>query len=703
LGWPFPSLSLATCRLFINRQVAACSAISPIIHCLHIYYRFYPISFRFMAQPDQPSISTHVYQALEGPEHIRLILLYPALSKDAPLRIKFLSSILKDLEGRYEAISYTWGQPILDFPLYFDDGTRVYVTHNLDRALRYLRRSDRNRLLWADAACINQTNNKEKAVQIPLMVQIFRSARKVMAWLHTGKDTTVEQDGMRTIELISRTSQNRVRISTEDCNKVWLFLRLPWFTRLWIVQEVVFNLHVNLICGGMELNFSQLVVALRVLERRMIVAHGADGARMRAIAEIGKLWNYHSILGEQSNWTRSGYSARILSLVENFSCYECTDARDRIFAVYSMATDVRPIARSFHSASTRLTIDPIIPVAIDYSLDVRETYHNFARGCWGQTRASTQMWEALLSRQHCTQAANWYSWAPDWRIAPRRTWRGSVDDLNCPSVMWSNSDTNFLRIKVKTGGFPPNGESEDFWTIRLKTSRTAGDNRIPLLSQLSELYTLLQNPRRFVISHHQLILEPKATRSTNILIDMIRVLLLDSEHAKSLVELDRHLATMTGASEGIDLKCDTILPSVCVQDLVSELDRKLADSELFCFQDARTQIHSVGFGNKRMEMGDRIVYFGQCTPGLGSRGERRTDAIMVLILRKVDYADDAQLPTFRLIGSGSLLNANSVCLEGHSFVNLFRVDREIRAEKAAWEEFQSSFGSYGSYQYLNLA
>ncbi|CAN9422913.1 unnamed protein product [Alternaria alternata] len=190
-------------------------------------------------------MSTHVYKALEGFNYIRLIVLHPASSDDAPLKISFQSSTLEDFEGRYDAISYTWGEPILSFALHVDDGTQVCVTRNLDKALRYLRYNERERLLWADAACINQNDNDEKAIQIPLMVQIFRGARKVMAWLDPGGDTTVEQKGMRLLDRLSRLSKTKAGKSYDDLSTVLKFLNLPWFNRLWIVQEVVFNLEVR--------------------------------------------------------------------------------------------------------------------------------------------------------------------------------------------------------------------------------------------------------------------------------------------------------------------------------------------------------------------------------------------------------------------------------------------------------------------------
>lgn len=85
---------------------------------------------------------------------------------------------LLKLKAQYEAISYTWGEPLVIYPLYVDDGKHVKATSNLDQALRRLRLPATSRLLWADAVCINQSNDAEKGTQIPLMIQIFRNAKR---------------------------------------------------------------------------------------------------------------------------------------------------------------------------------------------------------------------------------------------------------------------------------------------------------------------------------------------------------------------------------------------------------------------------------------------------------------------------------------------------------------------------------------------
>lgn len=58
----------------------------------------------------------------------------------------------------YEALSYTWGD--VDSKLYeiYICGKKAMVRENLYLALNSLRQSDRERVLWIDAICIDQDN-----------------------------------------------------------------------------------------------------------------------------------------------------------------------------------------------------------------------------------------------------------------------------------------------------------------------------------------------------------------------------------------------------------------------------------------------------------------------------------------------------------------------------------------------------------------
>jgi hypothetical protein len=196
----------------------------------------------------------HVYIPLSQPTEIRVVVIEPSTNYDAPLQFSFHQACLEDLEGRYEAVSYVWGAPELTYPIHHThDGSQILVTKSLNQALRGLRLRYDSRWLWADAMCINQRDNQEKAVQIQFMVDIFRGAKKVLAWIHES-DEAIER-GMRFIDGLSRQLGRPRQAPGKEINKrqegnggterfqvsdenerldVIAFLTVPYFRRLWM-------------------------------------------------------------------------------------------------------------------------------------------------------------------------------------------------------------------------------------------------------------------------------------------------------------------------------------------------------------------------------------------------------------------------------------------------------------------------------------
>lgn len=351
----------------------------------------------------------HVYAPLSQPTEIRIAIIEPAMKQDAPLRFSFRQACLDDLEGRYEAVSYVWGEPILSFPVYHvEDGSQLPVTQNLDRALRRLRHRLDPRWLWADAICIDQRNDGEKAIQIPLMIDIFRGAKKVLAWLHQG-DESLER-GMRFLDYLSRRLRKSIA-DTEDeptekgddmarkLEEVAKFLDLPYFRRIWVIQEVVFSLDVTLICGKAELSWLRMSTVLTSNSWPLSWPLQAVGYNAGGIRKMSDLWRQNCVLHGSSS-SHNGRGEHILELVSDFRTYGCTDPRDRIFALFSMSQD-----NNAH-------------LKIDYSLDVYSTYRKFALACMSGDQRPLHVLVAALARLNVSTPVSWPSWVPDWRLEP---------------------------------------------------------------------------------------------------------------------------------------------------------------------------------------------------------------------------------------------------------------------------------------------
>jgi hypothetical protein len=138
------------------------------------------------------------------------------------------------------------------------DGAVLHITPNLASALRRFRTMSCLRWIWADAVCINQHDAAEKALQIPLMAQIYREASRVVAWLGDRPDDVALVRAVRAASRRLRARQPRLNFTMEEylavCADLKQLVELPWFTRRWIVQKLMLNLCVSFWCGHFELS-----------------------------------------------------------------------------------------------------------------------------------------------------------------------------------------------------------------------------------------------------------------------------------------------------------------------------------------------------------------------------------------------------------------------------------------------------------------
>lgn len=180
--------------------------------------------------------------------------------------------------GEYDAISYVWGPASFPHTLNVDGSDSLPLTQTLYDALQHFRHRQGIQRLWADAICINQSDLIEKSSQVALMAEIYSTARNVRAFLGPAEDS----DALA-FATMSHYSEYGRRISTREptrsqvleaveyldhelrnnpeclcCRKpfhchaeglavtgIHAFMRLlsrPWFSRLWVVQEVLCRL-----------------------------------------------------------------------------------------------------------------------------------------------------------------------------------------------------------------------------------------------------------------------------------------------------------------------------------------------------------------------------------------------------------------------------------------------------------------------------
>ncbi|KAK6852480.1 hypothetical protein PG995_011031 [Apiospora arundinis] len=202
------------------------------------------------------TLSRYGFPVLPSEQHIRVLLLSPALKWGHPLHGGLQ---VQDLDGRpyYEALSYTWsdetGDASLNRRIYIGPAWDVMpITRSCSRALRRLRFDNLTRPVWVDAICINQLNNAEKSHQIALMRKIYvKSIRCIVDLGEPSAGSNLALDGLNGT-LVDEQDSSDSPITTPFVQRVTLvaLLSRPYFRRIWIIQEITSSPQVQVICGS---------------------------------------------------------------------------------------------------------------------------------------------------------------------------------------------------------------------------------------------------------------------------------------------------------------------------------------------------------------------------------------------------------------------------------------------------------------------
>jgi hypothetical protein len=150
-------------------------------------------------------------------------------------------------------VSYCWGEPN-DTTLITCNSNHVSVTRSLADALRAFRDLHEIRTLWADALCIDQSDNEEEGQQVGRMGEVYANTKRALIWLGRDPENQAD-DAFATIRSIDRDFDASMKSSNGNywemppviepylvCVEeskwtgITALLNLPWFRRVWTVQ-----------------------------------------------------------------------------------------------------------------------------------------------------------------------------------------------------------------------------------------------------------------------------------------------------------------------------------------------------------------------------------------------------------------------------------------------------------------------------------
>lgn len=314
-------------------------------------------------------------------QEIRLLSVLP-LAKEGDIYIVNITMIIMPLtEGlAYHALSYVWGEASWlyeeSFLKVFVNGYPVHVTWNLASALSHMASRGLEDLLWVDALCINQEDEEEKSQQVRLMGEIYKQASMTRVWLGWPYDNAqLAMDVM--MEAEEHVEQNHdgryfkrkgipqtpladwfaEKHADEAYREHWKALarlcQRSYWTRCWIVQEIVLSENVFLFCGELSVNIQALFAILR----EILVHRGGNFMEHQNLMPY-ILHRYPGSLRSAWRSHRTVKSKRYLyDNLLTFRDHKCSQKRDRFYSLLG-------ITKPYTGAE----------LPVDYQIDETEVY-----------------------------------------------------------------------------------------------------------------------------------------------------------------------------------------------------------------------------------------------------------------------------------------------------------------------------------------
>ena len=240
----------------------------------------------------------------------------------------------------------------------------VFVTPTLHAALLVFRREQAARKLWIDAICIDQMNDKEKNMQVPLMRQIYGGSSGLLIWLGEGtKDSDPATSLIGKLNdaaaIAGSTTPNINVLSSQDLRKYGLpnllsseyvsllsLLEAKWFQRAWVVQEVAVSKQATLFWGTFSTDWYDLISGMDFA----IKAHLAFTIHPLASSVL-------PIMAETAAYRSK--RCTLLGVLLRHRRSRATNPVDKVYAFLGL---------------TENFIEPQAKIQVDYGEDVRTVY-----------------------------------------------------------------------------------------------------------------------------------------------------------------------------------------------------------------------------------------------------------------------------------------------------------------------------------------
>ncbi|KKP04293.1 hypothetical protein THAR02_03570 [Trichoderma harzianum] len=279
---------------------------------------------------------------------------------------------------------------------------------------------------WIDAICIHQ-GSEEQNQQVNLMADIYRQAKKVTIWLgkadeHTDRACTLIEKFARSWLTKHIVWSSRANASGTDhqaiadelkqhaqLSALASFFNRTWFTRVWVVQEVVLSQAATVVCGSCVFSWDDITEVSHYLattvSKQEFHAAGLElqelqyknPAKMAAVRrDVVKLALVEKQLKRESTI--------LLHSLIRFRNWDSFRGHDKVYALLGI-----------HKAALQLEdAQPDSPLYPRYEQDVHRAYIRIAKYILENT--SDLLLIAHVEGEDFQSIPSLPSWVPDWSV-----------------------------------------------------------------------------------------------------------------------------------------------------------------------------------------------------------------------------------------------------------------------------------------------
>ncbi|KAI0102967.1 heterokaryon incompatibility protein-domain-containing protein [Nemania sp. FL0031] len=345
-------------------------------------------------------MDSYRYIPLSGEHGFSIRLLEVSFVDDGHATISSTTHMLED-SPLYLALSYRWSSSGTPLPIIIN-GKFYSISRSLWFALKRIHQrvttSDRAwpRKLWVDGLCINQEDDQEKSSQVARMNDIYSKAASVLVWLGEADDLTpLAFDTLHKFEADDGTSDgsrvfHEIDKPAERRDSLRRLIHRPWFSRVWVVQEVVVASSVTVQCGLFFIDWEIMRVGL---ERATGSGFYHFNHEVGKITKIG-MWRakFHEL--QQSASRDEALDLHIL--IMDASDNGATNLRDKVYAL-------RGIASKAYANG----------IIVNYQDPVEKVYIDCAKHLL-QMRNDLRVLSLVRRHHRHTTSLHLPSWVPDW-------------------------------------------------------------------------------------------------------------------------------------------------------------------------------------------------------------------------------------------------------------------------------------------------